>query len=100
VITLLGASVVQIPDTDVSYTDEGATCVDDVDGVLVMTAGIHDTDGVTANLGTPGTYTYDWDRDDAAANSAVTATRTVEITLTPPTPATSYLIKIMLGSGQ
>ena len=97
VITLIGAAEINIPDTDVSYTDAGATCSDNLDGELVMTAGVHDTDGVTANLGTPGTYTYDWDRDDAAANSAVQVTRTVNIIATPPTPATRYLVTIQLA---
>ena len=95
VITLVGSASIQIPDTDASYTDAGATCSDNLDGELVMTAGVHDTDGVTANLGTPGVYTYDWDRSDAAANPATQVTRTVTITAT--NPATVYEVTIRLA---
>lgn len=94
VISLIGNSTIQIPDTDATYTDAGATCSDNFDGELVMTAGVHDTDGVTANLGTPGTYTYDWDRDDAAANSAVQVTRTVIITATDPADVLEITIRL------
>ncbi|PID33838.1 MAG: hypothetical protein CR955_00875, partial [Thiotrichales bacterium] len=71
VITLSGAATVTLT-VGGSYTDAGATAVDDVDGTVTVTvSGAVDTSKV-------GTYTITYKATDAAGNSAV-KTRTVKV---------------------
>ena len=79
VITLNGLSTLSIL-VGSSYTDAGATAVDNVDGsIAVSTTG-------TVNTSTPGTYTITYTATDDANNTA-TKIRTVIVTATPDTTA-------------
>jgi hypothetical protein len=60
-----------------TYTDAGATAVDNVDGTV---AGTVNTKGVNANA--VGTYTVNFSATDAASNTG-TATRTVNVVKSP-----------------
>jgi hypothetical protein len=72
VITLTGdASITH--DLQSPYVDEGATALDDVDGVVAVTV----TNPVDPN--TVGTYYVTYDAVDAEGNVAGTVTRTVEV---------------------
>ena len=81
VITLLGFEPVNI-ELGTSYVDAGATAFDNTDGNITV-------DIVTVNpvnTAAVGTYTVTYNVDDAAGNSAVQVTRTVNVTpdATPP----------------
>lgn len=72
VITLLGSPTVNLYVGD-TYTDEGATAQDDVDGDItanIVKDGLVDTT-------TPGTYTINYNVSDASYNPAPLVTRTV-----------------------
>lgn len=72
VITLVGATSTEIK-ASTPYVDQGATATDAVDGsVPVVTTG-------TVDVEVPGTYTLSYTAVDAAGNSAVTVTRTVDV---------------------
>jgi hypothetical protein len=59
-----------------TYTDSGATFVDNVDGTgSVVGSG-------TVNTAVPGTYTITYDYTDHAGNPAATVTRTVTVKAT------------------
>jgi len=82
VVTLVGASTVTVLQ-GATYTDAGATAIDDVDGVKTPTA------TSTVDTNTLGSYTYTWSATDAAGNVG-TAVRTVivqdeEIVYSTPT---------------
>ena len=74
VITLIGASTISINVGD-SYTDQGATATDNVDGNL--TSSIVTTGSVNTALA--GTYSINYNVSDAAGNPADTVTRTVNV---------------------
>ena len=79
IITMLGIS----PDTAEAgfpYTDAGATALDNVDGDI--TGFIVTVNPV--NTAVLGTYTVTYDVSDAAANSAIQVTRTVNVVDTTP----------------
>ena len=59
-----------------TYTDAGATAVDNIDGDI--TANIVTVNSVDVN--TVGTYTVTYNVSDAAGNAATQVTRTVNIT--------------------
>ncbi len=80
VITLLGDSEVTITVGD-TYTDAGATALDDVDGDItsgIVTVNLVDTNVVSG-------YTITYNVSDAAGNSATQVTRTVNVVNTAPT---------------
>ena len=56
------------------YTDAGATCFDNVDGVISVTVG-----GDTIDTATSGSYTITYDCQDSAGNTAIQATRIVQV---------------------
>ncbi|GAA0135699.1 hypothetical protein YSY43_25390 [Paenibacillus sp. YSY-4.3] len=79
-ITLLGEPVVRLA-VGASYTDAGATAIDDRDGditsriVATVTSSVY---GETKlNTSKPGTYTFHYNVSDAAGNAADEVTRTV-----------------------
>ena len=83
VITLTGAPSLTLTVGD-SFTDEGATTADIVDG-----AGTADVSG-SVNTSSAGTYTLTYDKTDAAGNHAAAVTRTVTVNAAPaPAPAPS-----------
>jgi PGF-pre-PGF domain-containing protein len=74
VITLLGNSTVNVTHED-TYTDAGATALDDIDGNITI-------DIVTVNLvntSIVGTYIVTYDVSDAAGNPASQVNRTVNV---------------------
>lgn len=71
VITLTGPSVVNLVQGD-TYTEQGATWTDNVDGSGAATVG-----GDTVDTSTVDTYTVTYDYTDAAGNAATQVTRTV-----------------------
>ena len=75
VITLLGSSNITIAHGS-TYTDAGATAVDDTDGDI--TGNISVTGSVDTN--TLGDQVLSYDVSDAAGNAATTVTRTVTVT--------------------
>ncbi|MCP4644116.1 MAG: DUF5011 domain-containing protein, partial [bacterium] len=89
VITLNGASQIDIQ-LDGTYTELGATALDNVDGdvtALISVVGV-------VEVAIPGTYTLTYTVSDAAGNAATPAARTVrvidhippELTLVGPSP--------------
>ena len=78
VITLNGPSTVQLNVGD-SYTEQGATATDNVDGNL--TSSIVITGSVNTN--SAGTYTRRYNVSDAAGNAADQVTRTVVVNSAP-----------------
>ena len=73
VITLTGADVSQ--EVGGSYTDAGATALDNIDGTITNIV-----DGQSVDPSTVGVYTVTYNVSDAAGNPAVEVTRTVTIT--------------------
>ena len=73
VIALTGDASVTV-EIDGTYTEEGATATDDVDGDVTVTVG-----GDTVDTATAGTYTITYDVSDAAGNAATQVTRTVTV---------------------
>lgn len=83
VITLLGNASESFTEGG-SYSDAGATALDDVDGDITsdIVTTIVDSSDVTAVLDSttaPGVYTIRYDVSDSSNNDAVTVTRTVEV---------------------
>lgn len=74
VITLIGNAVVT-HEVQTAYSDAGASAVDDTDGDI--TVNIVVTNNVNANV--VGSYSVLYDVDDAAANSAIQVSRTVNV---------------------
>lgn len=83
VITLNGTTPVSV-EFGSTYTDDGATASDDVDGDI--TSNIATVNPVDTSV--LGTYTVTYDVDDAAGNHATQVTRTVNVvdTTAPPVP--------------
>jgi hypothetical protein len=71
VITIIGSQTINLTQGD-SYTDQGATATDDIDGDLTSSI----TTTGTVNTSTASTYTITYSVSDAAGNTA-TSTRTV-----------------------
>lgn len=72
VITLIGSASVTI-EAGTTYTDAGATALDNVDGVITNSIVVVNP----VNINTPGTYTITYNVKDSANNSATQVTRTV-----------------------
>ena len=72
VLTLNGASTVNIECHLGSYTESGASVSDNCDSGVVVVVG-----GDTVDVDTPGTYVVTYDATDASGNSAVQLSRTV-----------------------
>jgi len=72
VITISGDNPTSV-ELGTSYTDAGATAIDNVDGTVPVTIESNNVD-----INTVGTYTVEYAATDAAGNTA-TATRTVEV---------------------
>ena len=80
VITLLGANLFQINQGAV-YNDPGATAYDNVDGDISQNIV---TNPVNLNTSEAGTFTITYSVSDAAGNSAIPKTRTVNVLDTEP----------------
>ena len=74
VITLLGNAEVSL-ELGSTYTDTGATAVDNIDGDITANIAVVST----VDVNTVGTYTVTYDVSDAAGNAAVQVLRTVEV---------------------
>jgi hypothetical protein len=74
VITLIGASTINLNVGD-TYTEQGATATDNVDGDI--SANIVVTGTVNTSVG--GTYLVNYNVSDAAGNAATQVTRTVNV---------------------
>jgi GEVED domain/Subtilase family/Bacterial surface protein, Ig-like domain/MAM domain, meprin/A5/mu/Secretion system C-terminal sorting domain/Fibronectin type III domain len=83
VITLVGASIINLNVGD-TYTEQGATATDDVDGDITASIVIG---GDTVNTNVSGTYVVTYDVSDAAGNAATQVTRTVNVTVVVDTTA-------------
>ncbi len=86
IISLQGASLIDVTLGD-SYSDEGATANDNVDGNLtssIVTSG-------AVNTAAPGTYTISYNVSDAVGNAATQVTRTVTVTIGPVAASTSLI---------
>lgn len=81
VITLLGSTPVNVT-VDTSYTDAGATALDDIDGDI--TGNISTVNPVNINL--IGQYVVTYNVSDAANNAADEVTRTVNVVAAEPAP--------------
>ncbi|MBL3535759.1 MAG: DUF5011 domain-containing protein, partial [gamma proteobacterium endosymbiont of Lamellibrachia anaximandri] len=80
ILTRLGLSplILSVGDT---YTDPGATALDNVDGDITGNIVVA---GDTVNTAVEGTYTVIYNVSDAAGNAAIPLTRTVNVDGTPP----------------
>ncbi|VAW10764.1 hypothetical protein MNBD_BACTEROID03-2555 [hydrothermal vent metagenome] len=92
VITLTGTSPVEVA-LNTTYTDQGATAEDNIDGDI--TASIT-TDTSAVDTSTAGSYTVTYNVSDAAGNAAIEVTRTVNIT--NASARTNYYIDPINGS--
>lgn len=81
VITLTGDATINLVEGD-TYTEQGATWTDNVDGSGAATVG-----GDTVDANTVGSYVVTYDYTDAAGNAATQVTRTVNVTAAPDTTA-------------
>ena len=75
VITLIGASIVDLNVGD-TYTEQGATASDNIDGNISANIVIG---GDTVNTSLAGTYIVTYNVSDAAGNAASQVTRTVNV---------------------
>jgi len=87
VITLIGSQNVPLAN-GASYTDEGATAIDNVDGVLtgyiVTTITNNINPGSTLDTSVAGMYTFHYNVSDSAGNKADEVTRTVVVATAAP----------------
>ena len=82
VIALVGPATVDLNVGD-TYTEQGATAFDNVDGNITAQIIIG---GDVVNTSLPGTYVVTYNVSDAAGNAADEVTRTVDVSdVTPPT---------------
>ena len=86
VITLTGDATINLSEGD-SYTEQGATWTDNIDGSGAATVG-----GDTVDTATPGTYTVTYNYTDAAGNAATQVTRTVNVANVNDSPTGSVTI--------
>ncbi len=91
VITVLGDNPVEVVQ-NTSYTDEGATATDNVDGVVTVTA------SGTVNTAVVDDYIITYSATDAAGNTA-TATRTVTVTPAPLRSISGVIRSFRTGLG-
>ena len=78
VVTLIGSSSINV-ECSTSYNEEGATALDDCDGVLSVTVG-----GDTVDANTLGIYTVTYSATDSSGNTgSVSRTIEVEDTIAP-----------------
>ena len=75
VITLTGASTINLEQGD-SYTDQGATATDNIDGNLTSSIVVG---GDTVDTNVVGSYVITYNVSDNAGNAAVEVTRTVNV---------------------
>lgn len=75
VITLIGASTIDLFVGD-TYTEQGATATDNIDGDLTSSIVI----GGSVNTNVAGSYQVTYDVSDAAGNAATQVIRTVNVT--------------------
>lgn len=74
IITIVGSSTVDV-EFGSTYTDAGATALDDADGDIsanIVTSG-------SVNTSTLGAYTLSYDVSDSSGNAAITTNRTVNV---------------------
>merc|ERR1712127_1168881 len=77
IIDILGDDIEYLEATYTeNYVDDGATCSDQVDGVISQDV---EVSGDVVNLGKRGTYKINYNCKDAASNTAVQLTRTVYV---------------------
>ena len=86
VITRLGDATVSL-ELGSTYTDAGATAVDNIDGTI--TSSIVTVNPVNVNA--VGTYTVTYNVDDAAGNAATQVSRTVNVTADVTVPVITRL---------
>ena len=86
VIKLEGSSLVTIT-VDDTYTEQGATCEDNVDADKPATVG-----GDTVDTSTAGQYTVTYDCTDSSNNEATQVSRTVNVQSAPDTDAPVIII--------
>ena len=86
VIKLEGSSLVTIT-VDDTYTEQGATCEDNVDADKPATVG-----GDTVDTSTVGQYTVTYDCTDSSNNEATQVSRTVNVQSAPDTDAPVIII--------
>ena len=79
VITLTGSATINMMVGD-TFTDEGATATDDVDGDITANIVVA---GNTVDVNTEGTYVITYNVSDAAGNAAAEVTRTVIVAAVP-----------------
>jgi hypothetical protein len=80
IIQILGSDVMTLEATHQgNYIDDGATCSDQVDGVISQNV---EVSGDVVNLSKVGLYTITYNCKDSANNAAPAATRTVEVAQT------------------
>merc|ERR1712100_833295 len=80
IIQILGSDTMQLEATHQgNYIDDGATCSDQVDGVISQNV---EVSGDVVNLSKVGTYTITYNCKDSANNAAPPATRTVVVAQT------------------
>ena len=97
VITLTGSSTVTL-EVGSSYTDLGATALDNYDGDITTEIV---TDQTQVDITTLGNYTVTYNVDDSSGNSAVQVTRTVQVVDTTPPVITltgSSTVTLEVGS--
>ncbi|RLJ17091.1 hypothetical protein DJ030_15095 [bacterium endosymbiont of Escarpia laminata] len=80
ILTRLGLNPLNLSVGD-TYTDPGATALDNVDGDITGNIVVA---GDTVNTAVEGTYTVIYNVSDAAGNAAIPLTRTVNVDGTPP----------------
>jgi endonuclease I len=88
VITLVGNTTINLTEGD-TYTDQGATALDNVDGNLtssIVTTG-------TVNTALAGTYTVNYNVSDEAGNAATQVSRTVIVAV--PVDNTAPIITLV-----
>ncbi|NOY47095.1 MAG: DUF5011 domain-containing protein, partial [Chlorobi bacterium] len=76
VITLVGASTINLNVGD-TYTEQGATATDNIDGDITVSIVIG---GNTVNTNVAGTYVVTYNVSDTTGNAATQVTRTVTVT--------------------
>ncbi|WP_221798682.1 DUF5011 domain-containing protein [Oceanobacter mangrovi] len=94
VITLLGASTVQLP-FGAKYVEAGATAADDIDGDISANVVIG---GDAINSKHAGTYRITYDVADAAGNTAVQVVRTVVVAEAPVIVDTTAPVISLIGA--
>ena len=97
VITLVGASTVNL-NVGGTYTEQGATALDNVDGNLTSNIAIG---GDTVDTINAGTYLVTYNVSDAAGNAAIAVVRTiiVEVDATAPVITLNGSLSINLNVG-